>query len=100
MTIQEVVPFADRCSDMRSSGRRAVSGVPCGILQRLSVGAKWSDREGLLCGSGAAGWKSCQSQAKLLPIPKTLNYPMWLGPAPWRPYQDFGGGNVHGTGVG
>lgn len=34
-------------------------------------------------------------QAKLLPIPKTLNYPMWLGPAPWRPYQDFGGGNVH-----
>lgn len=33
--------------------------------------------------------------AKLCPAPENLNYEMWLGPAPWRPHQDFGGGTVH-----
>ena len=29
------------------------------------------------------------------PKPKELDYNMWLGPAPWRPFQDFGRGSVH-----
>ncbi len=32
---------------------------------------------------------------KLLDVPDTLNWGMWLGPAPWRPYQDFGRGSCH-----
>ncbi len=31
----------------------------------------------------------------LLATPDWLDWDMWLGPAPWRPYQDFGGGNCH-----
>ena len=27
--------------------------------------------------------------------PDTLDWERWLGPAPWRPYTDFGGGSVH-----
>jgi predicted dehydrogenase len=34
-------------------------------------------------------------RAKLLAVPDTFNYEMWLGPAPWRPYHDFGRGTVH-----
>ncbi len=30
-----------------------------------------------------------------LPVPNGFDYEMWLGPAPWRPYQDFGHGGVH-----
>jgi predicted dehydrogenase len=30
-----------------------------------------------------------------LDVPATFDWPMWLGPAPWRPYQDFGRGGVH-----
>ena len=33
--------------------------------------------------------------AKLLSVPDTFNYEMWLGPAPWRPFQDFGRQGVH-----
>ncbi|MCI0499092.1 MAG: Gfo/Idh/MocA family oxidoreductase [Planctomycetales bacterium] len=32
---------------------------------------------------------------RLLETPKTLDWQMWLGPAPWRPYQDFGQGGPH-----
>jgi predicted dehydrogenase len=31
----------------------------------------------------------------LLKVPEGLDWNMWLGPAPWRPYQDFGQGNCH-----
>jgi len=33
--------------------------------------------------------------AKLLPKPDTLDYDMWLGPAPWRPHQNLGRDSVH-----
>jgi len=33
--------------------------------------------------------------AKPLPVPGTLDWNMWLGPAPWRPYCDFGRGDCH-----
>lgn len=32
---------------------------------------------------------------RLLEVPKEFDYSMWLGPAPWRPYQNFGQGGVH-----
>jgi predicted dehydrogenase len=32
---------------------------------------------------------------KLLDKPDTMNAEMWLGPAPWRPYQDFGRNGFH-----
>jgi predicted dehydrogenase len=31
----------------------------------------------------------------LLDVPDGLDWDMWLGPAPWRPYMDFGGGGCH-----
>jgi predicted dehydrogenase len=31
----------------------------------------------------------------LLKVPEYLDWNMWLGPAPWRAYQDFGQGNCH-----
>lgn len=30
-----------------------------------------------------------------IPVPDTLDWNFWLGPAPWRPYTDFGRGNCH-----
>jgi len=30
-----------------------------------------------------------------LPVPDNLDWEFWLGPAPWRPYCDFGSGSVH-----
>ena len=35
--------------------------------------------------------------AKALPVPEHLDWDFWLGPAPWRPYGDFGGGSCHGN---
>jgi len=34
--------------------------------------------------------------AKALPVPEHLDWDFWLGPAPWRPYGDFGRGSCHG----
>lgn len=33
--------------------------------------------------------------SKPLPVPEGLDWNMWLGPAPWRPYCDFGRGSCH-----
>jgi len=33
--------------------------------------------------------------AKEKPVPEHLDWNFWLGPAPWRPYCDFGRGNCH-----
>jgi len=33
--------------------------------------------------------------AKEMPVPENLDWEFWLGPAPWRPYCDFGRGNCH-----
>lgn len=34
-------------------------------------------------------------EPKLLAVPDYLDWDMWLGPAPWRAYQDFGQGDCH-----
>ena len=31
----------------------------------------------------------------IIPVPDYLDWDMWLGPAPWRPYRDFGRGDCH-----
>ena len=31
----------------------------------------------------------------IIPVPDYFDWNMWLGSAPWRPYQDFGRGNCH-----
>ena len=33
--------------------------------------------------------------AQELPVPEHLDWNFWLGPAPWRPYCDFGRGSCH-----
>lgn len=33
--------------------------------------------------------------ARLLSVPETFDYDLWLGSAPWRPYQSFGRQGVH-----
>ena len=32
---------------------------------------------------------------KLIDVPEELDWNMWLGPAPWRPFMDFGNGGPH-----
>ena len=36
-----------------------------------------------------------RSARQLLAVPDYLDWDLWLGPAPWRPYQDFGRGDPH-----
>ena len=38
--------------------------------------------------------QSCDPQPPL-PVPEELDWNMWLGPAPWRPFCDFGQGSCH-----
>jgi len=34
-------------------------------------------------------------QASIKPVPQALDWEMWLGPAPWRPFMDYGGQAPH-----
>lgn len=36
-----------------------------------------------------------RGNTRLLEVPSSLDWNMWLGPAPWRAYQDFGQGGCH-----
>ncbi len=38
---------------------------------------------------------SQRNMTRLLQVPDYLDWDMWLGPAPWREYQDFGRGSCH-----
>jgi len=60
---------------------RVVELVRSGILGKIHTIRVWS--------SGGAGVIQPTPNAK---VPETLDYDMWLGPAPWRPYDP---GHVH-----
>lgn len=36
-----------------------------------------------------------RGMTRLLQVPESLDWDLWLGPAPWRSYQDFGQGSCH-----
>ncbi|MCX7826849.1 MAG: Gfo/Idh/MocA family oxidoreductase, partial [Verrucomicrobiae bacterium] len=69
---RSVIHFRVACELVRS-GR-------AGRLQRVEVGIGLGPTIGL---------------QPIMPVPDGFDYEMWLGPAPWRPYQDFGHGGVH-----
>ncbi len=52
-----------------------------GNVKHVEVGLPDGDRRG--------------PDVQFLSVPDTFNYDMWLGSAPWRPYQDFGRQGVH-----
>jgi predicted dehydrogenase len=72
-------------SQQRSSGsfRRA-----CELVRNGRIGKVHKVEVGLPDGR-ATGAKP------LLPVPEGLDWDFWLGPAPWRAYQDFGRGDCH-----
>ncbi|MHC4333811.1 MAG: Gfo/Idh/MocA family protein, partial [Planctomycetota bacterium] len=72
-------------SQQRSGGsfRRA-----CELVRNGRIGEVHKVEVGLPDG-GATGDKP------LLPVPEGLDWDFWLGPAPWRAYQDFGRGDCH-----
>jgi len=51
-----------------------------GKIQRVEVGLPYGGR---------------QDRKPPIPVPDNLDWNWWLGPAPWRPYCDFGGSGVH-----
>ena len=85
--------------------RRAVEVMRSGILGEVTELHVWTDRP--------AGWWA-QGVARPMetpPVPKGLNWDVWLGPAPWRPYNpayvpfawrgfwDFGTGAIGDMGI-
>jgi len=60
----------------------------CELVRNGRIGKVYKVEVGLPDGHGA-GIRS------LLPVPEGLDWNFWLGPAPWRPYTDFGRGNCH-----
>jgi predicted dehydrogenase len=72
-------------SQQRSGGsfRRA-----CELVRNGRIGKVFKVEVGLPDGSGTG-------QKPLLTVPDWLDWDFWLGPAPWRAYQDFGRGNCH-----
>ncbi len=48
----------------------------------------WTDRPGVI--GGRAWWPQGLDRPKgSWPVPETLDWDLWLGPAPWRPYAKF-----------
>jgi len=72
-------------SQQRSSGkfRRA-----CELVRNGRIGKVYKVEVGLPDGQGTG-------QKPLLAVPESLDWDFWLGPAPWRPYTDFGRGSCH-----
>jgi len=72
-------------SQQRSSSkfRRA-----CELVRNGRIGKVSKVKVGMPTGRG-------KRQCELLPVPKELDWNMWLGPAKWRPYTNFGRGNCH-----
>jgi len=60
----------------------------CELVRNGRIGKVHKVEVGLPDGSG-------MGMKPLLPVPETLDWNFWLGPAPWRPYQDFGRGDCH-----
>ncbi|MHC4475760.1 MAG: Gfo/Idh/MocA family protein [Planctomycetota bacterium] len=60
----------------------------CELVRNGRIGELYKVEVGLPDGGGT-GIKP------LLDIPPELDWDFWLGPAPWRPYMDFGRGSCH-----
>lgn len=60
----------------------------CELVRNGRIGKVHSVEVGLPDGSGPR-------HASIKPVPAGLNWDMWLGPAPWRPFMDFGNRAPH-----
>lgn len=60
----------------------------CELVRNEKIGKIHTVEVGLP-GGGSTGLKP------LKPVPEGLDWNMWLGPAPWREYCDFGGNRCH-----
>src|SRR5437868_172811 len=85
--------------------RRAVEVIRSGAIGQVRELHVWTDRP--------AGWwpQGMERPTDTAPAPETLDWDLWLGPAPWRPYNpvylpfkwrgiwDFGTGAIGDMGV-
>ncbi len=85
--------------------RRAVEVIRAGAIGEVRELHVWSDRP--------AGWwpQGVDRRPDTPPVPATLNWDLWLGPAPWRPFHpayvpfkwrgfwDFGTGAIGDMGI-
>jgi len=85
--------------------RRAVEALRAGAIGEVREMHVWTDRP--------ANWwpQGVDRPTDAAPVPPTLNWDLWLGPAPWRPYNpayvpfkwrgfwDFGTGAIGDMGI-
>src|SRR5215471_2319596 len=85
--------------------RRAVEALQAGAIGEVREMHVWTDRP--------ANWwpQGVNRPTDTPPVPSTLNWDLWLGPAPWRPYNpayvpfkwrgfwDFGTGAIGDMGI-
>ena len=76
--------------------RSVVQMIKSGVIGDVTEAHCWCDES----------WPSKNRPTETLPVPKTLKWDLWLGPAPWRPYHrcylplawrgwwDFGNGRI------